>query len=65
MDPTNILASVPTGDIVSWLIGWKDKASGERGNEIVRACHVDEAVRGFEMDNPTRRVINIYQSPIE
>ena len=55
----------PTGDIVSWLIGWRDRMTGEIGNEIVRAAHLQEAVRGFERDNPSRRVTNVYRSPID
>lgn len=55
----------PTGDTISWLIGWRDRATGETGNEIVRAAHLQEAVRGFESDNPTRRVTNVYRSPID
>jgi hypothetical protein len=61
----NLVAEIPPGDIVSWLIGWRDRETGERGNQIVRACHVEEAVRGFETENPTRRVLNVYQSPID
>ncbi len=59
------MADAPTGDAVSWLIGWRDRATGETGNKIVRAAHLQEAVRGFERDNPSRRVTDVHRSPID
>lgn len=60
----NPLEDIPDGDLVTWLIGWRDRVTGKIGNDLVRAAHVDEAVRGFERDNPRRKVLNVYQSPI-
>ena len=60
----NPLESVPNGDSLTWLIGWRDRESGDTGSNLVKAAHVDEAIRGFERDNPSRRVLSVYQSPI-
>ena len=61
---TNPLDAIPDGDAVTWLIGWRDRDTNELGNDLVKACHADEAVRGFEIDNPRRKVQSVHRSPI-
>jgi len=61
MPDRNPLAAIPDSDLPTWLIGWRDVATRERGKSYIEAEHAERAVREFKRDNPGREVLNVYQ----